>query len=82
MERCRLRAAIHYLRNYQDQTIGFILSAAEQEQQELAIIMCSHGPWGFSDKARFHQARVLLDRMLRIVIGKYEHVSFWRTKDA
>ncbi len=82
VEQCRLRSAIHYLRSYQDQTVGFLLSAAEQEQQELAIIQCSHGPWTFSEKARFHKARAMLDLMLRIVIGKYEHVSFWRDKDA
>ncbi len=79
-ERCRLRSAIHYLRNHQGETLGFILSASESEQQELAIIQCANGPWVFSDKVRFHAARAALDRLLRIVISEYHHVSFWRDK--
>ncbi len=80
VERCRLRSAIHYLRNYQDDTIGFILSAEVSEKQGGAIIQCANGPWALSDKMRFHTARAILDGLLRLVITKYEHVTFWRGK--
>ncbi len=75
-----MRSAIHDLRNYQDEALGFILSASESEQQEFAIIQCANGPWVFSDKVRFHAARAALDRLLRIAISEYHHVSFWRGK--
>ncbi len=80
VERCRLRSAVHYLRNYRDDTIGMILSADVSEQQQVAIIQCANGPWALSDKVRFHTARAILDRLLRLVITKYDHVTFWRGK--
>lgn len=78
VEHCQLRSAIHYLRNYHDRTIGFLLSAAESEKQELAIIQCASVQRALSEKTRFRFACATLDRMVRIVISKYGHVSFWR----
>ena len=77
VEQCKLKSAIHFLRNYPDSTIGFVFSPAESEKQQISIIQVSKGPWCFADNSRWHWARALAERMVKIVIHKYAHVSFW-----
>ncbi len=77
---CRLRSAIHYLRKYPDQTVGFLFSPDEQEKQRLAMIKVARGPWYFEGNL-WHTMRALHDRMLRQVIYRYCHVSFWNEED-
>ena len=80
VDQCRLESAIHYLRTYPNETIGFVISSDEDEKQKLAIIQVAHGPWVFADNARWHWARALADRIVKIVIHKYSHVSFCKEK--
>jgi len=80
VEQCRLKSAIHYLRTYPNETIGFVISSDEGEKQKLAIIQVARGPWVFADNVRWHWARALAERMVKIVIHKYSHVSFWNEK--
>ena len=78
VKQCRLQEAVHYLRNYRHQTVGLILSSHACDQQEIAIIHCANGPWALSDNAEFHRAKAMIDRMLKLVVRQYNHVTFWR----
>ena len=77
---CRLRSAIHYLRKYPDQTVGFLFSPDEQEKQRLAMIKVARGPWYFEGNM-WHTMWALHDCMLRQVMYRYCHVSFWNEED-
>ena len=80
VDQCQLKSAVHYLRNYPDSTIGFVFSPAENERQQISIIQVGRGPWEFADNAKWHWARGFAERMVKIVIHKYSHVSFWSEK--
>ena len=54
VDQCRLQSAIHHLRNYPDETVGFVFSPAESEKQQVAIIQVARGPWSFADNAKWH----------------------------
>ena len=77
VEQCRLKSAIHYLRDYPDSAIGFVFSTAEIEKQQISIIQVAKGPWAFADNTKWHWACALAERMVKLVISKYKHVSFW-----
>ena len=79
IEYCRLRSACHYLRNYPRQTIGFVLTQAKEEgHTEVSIIQCGRSVNAFCDRYWFYTAQSLLDRMLKVVICRYDHVAFRR----
>ena len=80
VDQCQLKSAVHYLRNYPDSTIGFVFSLAESERQQISIIQVARGPWEFADNAKWHWAQAFAERMVKIVIHKYSHVSFWSEK--
>ncbi len=67
-------------RKFPDQTVGFLFSPEEQEKQRLAIVKVARGPWYFEGNM-WHTMRALHDRMLRQVIYRYCHVSFWNEED-
>ena len=79
IEFCGLRSACHYLRSYPRQTLGFILTQVEEGHEEIAIAQCATSERSFlSNRRWFHTAQVLMDRMLKVIISRYEHVAFRR----
>ena len=79
IEFCGLRSACHYLRSYPHQTLGFILTQVEEGHEEIAIVQCATSERSFlSNRRWFHTAQVLMDRMLKVIISRYDHVAFRR----
>ena len=78
VQSCGLRSACHYLRNYPRRTIGFILSYAENGCREIAFVQCSTLERNFRDRYRFHIAQGIIDRMLKLIICRYDYVVFRR----
>ena len=79
VEYCGLRSACHYLRNYPRQTIGFMLTQANGDgNEEVSIIQCGRSADAFCDRYWFFIAQTILDRMLKVIICSYSHVTFRR----
>ena len=78
VQSCGLRSACHYLRNYPRQTIGFVLAHAEDGCEEIAIVQCAAAERKFRDRYWFHTAQAIMDRMLKVLICRYDHVAFRR----
>jgi len=78
VESCGLRSACHYLRNYPRQTIGFVLAKTEDGHEEVAMLQCATSQRRFRDRYWFHTAQAVMDRMLKVIIGRYDHVAFRR----
>ena len=79
IERCGLRSACHHLRNYPRQVIGFVLTQSEHNSfEEVSIIQCGISMKTVCDRRPFHIAQLLLDRMMKIIIGRFDHVVFRR----
>ena len=55
VEKCHLGSAIHYLRAYSAQTIGFVMCGREMHRQRLAVIQCAHCASSFEDGKLFHK---------------------------
>ena len=78
VQSCGLRSACHYLRNYHRQTIGFVLTHAEDGREEVAIVQCAASERSFRDRYWFHTAQAIMDRLLKVLICRYDHVAFRR----
>ena len=77
---CGMRSACHYLRSYPRQCIGFVLARAEEGHDSIAIAQCATTERVFRDRYWFYAAQALLDRMMKIIISRYDHVAFRRAQ--
>jgi hypothetical protein len=74
---CELRSACHYLRNYPHQTIGFVITeSAKHACNEVSILQCGRSLHTFCDRYLCCIAHILLDRMMKTIIGSYSQVVF------
>ena len=78
VQSCDLRCAFHYLRNYPRHTIGFVRACAKDGCEEIAVVQCVTSERNFRDRYRFHAAQAIMDRMLKVLICRYDHVVFSR----
>ena len=79
IQHCGLRSACHFLRNYPRQTIGFVLTQSENKvHKEISIIQCAKVSNTFCDRYNFHIAQFLSDRLMKVIIGSFDHVVFRR----
>ena len=78
VEFCGLRSACHYLRNYPFQTIGLVLAQVDEGHEEIAIVQCATSERFFHNRYWFYAAQALMDRMLKVIISRYDHVAFRR----
>ena len=77
---CGLRSAFHYLRSYPRQCLGFVLARTEEGHEDIAIAQCASTAGIFCDRYWFFAAQALLDRMLKVIISRYDHVAFRRSE--
>ena len=76
IENCRLQSAIHYLRNYSEDTIGFVFSPNDAEKHQVCTIYMARWPGAFSNNVHLHKSGMLSDQLTRLIIDKYTNVCF------
>ena len=78
VQSCSLRSACHYLRNYPRQTIGFVMTHAHEGFEEIAVVHCAASERSYRDRHWVHTSEVVMDRMLKVLISRYDHIAFLR----
>ena len=76
VQSCALCRACLYLRKYLRYTIGFVRAHAKDGCKEIVVVHCVTSERSFRDRYRFHAAQAIMDRMLKVLICRYDRVVF------